>query len=393
MLLFVLMMVGANAVDRELPPPLESSATLEYSLNLGYGYTTGSRALLRPRLTYERPRFSVSVGAPVMLGAENAGFNDPEAWASWLEALKVDLDGVALHVGPLSEYGGKGLSVDRLTSRLGPVDLRSGAQVEWDGRRHRLRVASDGLLDVRVLAVDFDSSLLEGESTRLHWSATGAVDPGAPSRLGPTPIFAADLALRLDQSLTRAVSLSWQVALGSLFRDRPAALGGDSGITLRFGPADRHLAISGGLRWAGEGFIGSYFDRLYASERDSFEGVAKADLEQARGWVGRASIATRLDGFGMEIGFEQGALPGRLRLDATVAIADDDWQLRAIGAQRAIGSAVEVVELAETTYLSLDFSHRIWRSFFAFAAANQRTVDGLRVREGFAGVGFGQSYR
>lgn len=392
MVFLVLAMVAANTVDRVVPSDFETSSTTELSLHLGYGYGEASLALVRPRIRYERPRFSVAVGAPVVLGGAEAAFDAPEAWASWVEQLDLDLGALALRVGPLVDAG-RGLSVDRLTSRLGPVDLRSGAELQWRSRRHRLRVLSDGLLDVRVFALDFESRLFEGESTSVRWSATAASDPRAPGRLGPTPVLAADVGMTVEQSFGTAVALCWRAGLGGLFRDRPASLGWGSELALRIGPADRHLRIGGGARWAGDGYIASYFDRLYASERDGFQGVAKADLELASGWIGRASVQLRLDGLGVELGFEEGALPGRARVDATVSLADDDWQLSAVAAQRALADATQLVELEETTYLSLDFSHRIWRSFFAFAAANQRSVEGVSERQAFAGVGFGQSFR
>ncbi|MEL6545867.1 MAG: hypothetical protein AAFQ82_14655, partial [Myxococcota bacterium] len=261
------------------------------------------------------------------------------------------------------------------------------------GEDHTLELFSDGVLDPRVFGARWDWTLLTGKTTQIRAVSTGALDPRAPGSAGPSTVGAADVMIDLEQGIVSGFSIGLRTGAGALFRSDPLAFGGHASLSARIGPVDRRLTLEGGTRRVGEGYIGSYFDRLYASERDGFRGTAKADLEQFSGWVARGALAAKVDGLSLSLAAEQGALPGALRLEAELGLQDDDWQLRALAAQRAVARTDDIGTLGDTSYVSVDFAHRLWRSLFAFATVNHRVVDSEVVREGFAGIGFGQTVR
>ncbi|MEM6733229.1 MAG: hypothetical protein AAF658_16845, partial [Myxococcota bacterium] len=355
--------------------PGTRDASTVVSAQIGAGYSSGAVWLLRPRFHFrDSAALHFTLGAPIVLGEGRDAFDSPEAWASWLESLHLDLDGMRLDVGPLVEFG-DGLTVTNLTSRLGPVQLRSGLVAGWEGERIGLEVFSDGVLDPRVVGAQ-GRYRWGGTATALNLEATSAVDPRAPSRLGVAPVGAGDLGLRLSQRLTDSAQLDVRGGAGVLLRERPVSAGAKGGLSLSVSGESARMTLGGEYRWAGRDYIASYFDRLYSIERESVGAVAKADLTQESGAIARGFVEVESSSFSFAMAAERGAVPGQTRVDVRVEASGEDWQLRGLFAQRAVEQAADLVELGDSTVAMFDGSHRLWKSLFAFATVSHRVESG-----------------
>lgn len=369
------------------------------SFQAGSGSIDGRGALyLRPRIGYDGTLADLVLSSPLTLtlgGRATEDFGGAEAWASIVERAAASVGGWQAELGPLVALD-SGLAVRLLASRLDPTARRSGARVRGSIGALELGAFVDGLTDVRVAGAS-SSVELANPLGPAFLSLHGAMDPQAPSRLGPAALGVVEVGgtqrFRIAQGFDLDFALHGALQGRPVGSSRDLALGG----ALRLGGARSSLLVRCDAHLASENFIVGYFDHVYALERvqaQSWGGGAKADRRAPAGIV--VDGEAKLELSSLEVGINYVHRPGanRGRLVGRAAVKGDAWQLSGTLAQRVLQDARDWLEIDAQSYALIDGAVAVRGGLFAFAYLNHRWSEDSAVplTEGVLGVGYARSW-